>query len=96
MGLITRALVAFVCIFGLTAGASPKAPAADDGFKNYADGAMVVYSKFKEPSKVESEQFYQYIQARWNSENCKPIACKTPGIQAATEYAMLQKIELDL
>ena len=36
--------------------------AEEANFEQYADGAMAVYSKFKEPSKEESERFFSFIK----------------------------------
>lgn len=92
MSLIRKTMLA--CSVGLFLTFSmPISNAAEGNFKDYADGAMLIYSKFKQPSKTESEQFYSYIKSRWESENCE--YCILPGKKAAEEYAVLRKVELD-
>ena len=71
-------------------------PAAADpkGFEQYANGAMIVYSKFKEPSKVESERFFAFIKDKWSAQGCSSN-CSTDGEIAGKQYATTMKVEFD-
>lgn len=63
-------------------------------FNTYAEGAMSVYSKLKEPSKEESEQFYAFIKTKWEETNCQNNKCSEDGKSAAQEYVYNLKKEL--
>ena len=63
-------------------------------FDQYVEGALKVYSQFKEPSKQESEQFYSFIKTKWQTENCTEN-CLTHGTHAGFEYANRMKIPVD-
>lgn len=64
------------------------------GFEQYANGAMIVYSKFKEPSKVESERFFSFIKDKWSTQGCSSN-CVTDGERAGKQYATTMKVEFD-
>lgn len=69
--------------------------ASDDKYFNvYAEGAMSVYSKLKEPSKEESVQFYAFIKTKWEETNCQNNKCGEDGKSAAQEYVYNLKKEL--
>lgn len=94
MGLI-RVLTSTI-LFG--AMLAPTISVAQDtvNFDQYVEGALLVYSKFKEPSKQESENFYAFISAKWeeNSGTCAQN-CAVDGITAGKEYAVKMDIPLD-
>ena len=62
-------------------------------FDAYVEGAMVVYSQFKTPSKKESEEFYSFLTTKWMCTECVDN-CTTLGIKAGAEYAEKKKIEI--
>ena len=72
-------------------------PASADpkGFEQYANGAMIVYSKFKEPSKIESERFFAFIKDKWVASQGCSSNCATEGEKAGMKYAKTMKVEFD-
>ena len=72
-------------------------PAVADqkGFEQYANGAMIVYSKFKEPSKEESERFFEFIQTKWAAHGGCSNECSDDGQRAGMTYASTMKVKLD-
>lgn len=89
------AFIRLVCValfFGV--GLSPSVHADGEAFNQYVEGAMAVYSKFKEPSKQESEQFFTFIKSKWQKETCV-TSCKNDGQRAGIEYASVMKVEFD-
>lgn len=67
---------------------------ADDTFKEYAAGAMTVYSKFAEPSKEESERFLAFIKTRWESNRCVNH-CAIEGKNAGEQYVAQMQVPVD-
>lgn len=65
-----------------------------EGFNQYVEGALKVYSQFQTPSKQESEQFYSFIKNKWSTENCTS-ECSVTGINAGLQYASQMRIPLD-
>lgn len=89
------AFIRLVCMtLFFSIGISPNVHADEAAFKQYVEGAMAVYSKFKEPSKQESEQFYTFIKSKWQKETCISN-CKTDGLKAGHEYAVRMNVEID-
>lgn len=72
---------------------SSPAKTSDDEFNEYVEGALVVYAQIKEPSKEESERFYNFVKTKWADSNCED-ACTASGERIAREYVYLQKKEL--
>lgn len=85
-------LICATLFFGI--GFSPNVHADGEAFNQYVEGAMAVYSKFKEPSKYESEQFYTFIKSKWQKETCVSN-CKNDGAKAGQEYAARMNVEFD-
>ncbi len=67
---------------------------ADDTFKEYASGAMTVYSKFAEPSKEESERFLAFIKTRWETTGCVNH-CAVDGKNAGEQYVAQMQVPID-
>ena len=63
-------------------------------FDQYFQGALTVYSQFKEPSKEESEEFFAFIKTKWTYETCDR-ACSNEGVKAGHEYVYVKNIPLD-
>ena len=68
--------------------------AEEANFEQYADGAMAVYSKFKEPSKEESERFFSFIKQKWAASSCT-TECTQEGVHAGKQYVSLAKVKLE-
>lgn len=68
----------------------PKVP---EDFNNYVEGALVVYSQFKTPSKQESEEFYKFIKSKWTYTQCTDN-CGKLGYKAGSEYVEQKNIEI--
>lgn len=85
-------LACLALFFGI--GLSPSVHADGEAFNQYVEGAMAVYSKFKEPSKQESEQFFTFIKSKWQKETCV-TNCKNDGLRAGKEYASVMNVEFD-
>lgn len=68
----------------------PKVP---EDFNEYVEGALVVYSQFKTPSKHESEEFYKFIKTKWSYSQCADN-CAQLGFKAGSEYAEKKNIEI--
>ncbi|ARB05894.1 hypothetical protein fHeYen901_121 [Yersinia phage fHe-Yen9-01] len=84
-----------VCAMMIAFFVSPTASMADEHNKHqYFEGAMTIYSKFKEPSREQSEQFYSFIKSKWQQARCQ-ASCSVDGRDAANEYAMQRKVKLD-
>lgn len=89
------AFIRLVCVALLLGmGVSPSVQADGEAFNQYVEGAMAIYSKFKEPSKQESEQFYTFIKSKWQKETCIND-CKNNGFRAGKEYASVMNVEFD-
>ncbi|UYM28759.1 lysis inhibition regulator membrane protein [Serratia phage vB_SspM_LC53] len=76
---------------------APSVSSAEDAsFNQYVEGALTVYSKFKEPSKQQSEKFFAFIQAKWQEKDgvCDRD-CSVDGKHAGIEYAYSMKVPLD-
>ncbi|HFG0932102.1 TPA: hypothetical protein ACGE0Z_002425 [Klebsiella pneumoniae] len=65
-----------------------------EGFNQYVEGALKVYSQFQKPSKQESEQFYSFIKNKWSTVSCTS-ECSVTGINAGLQYASQMRIPLD-
>lgn len=65
-----------------------------ESFCDYANGAMTVYSKFKKPSKEQSEKFFSYVKTKWQNAQCS-ADCSDQGIKAGKEYAYLMNVPMD-
>lgn len=89
MALIKTIGIAFLC-----ASISTNVLANDESFDRYVEGALQVYSKFKEPSKQESEQFFAFIQQKWEKTECRD-SCSSEGQQAGKEYVWLMNTPLE-
>ena len=83
--------IGLVLLLGATL--TPTVQADDASFNSYFEGALQVYSKFKEPSKQESEQFYSFIKSKWQKETCVKN-CVVDGKSAGLEYAWRNSVEL--
>ncbi len=89
------AFIRLVCLaLFFSVGLSPTVRADGESFNQYVEGAMAVYSKFKEPSKQESELFFTFIKSKWQKETCVN-SCKTDGLRAGEEYASVMNVEFD-
>lgn len=89
------AFIRLVCLsLFLSVGISPTVKADGEAFNQYVEGAMAIYSQFKEPSKQESEQFYTFIKSKWQKETCVR-SCKSDGLRAGKEYASVMNVEFD-
>ena len=62
-------------------------------FNQFAEGALVVYSQFKRPSKEESERFYTFVQNKYASQKCSS-ECSRNGYDAATQYVKEKNIKI--
>lgn len=83
-------LVIFIACF-----ISPSMSVADEHKENqFFEGAMTIYSKFKEPSKEHSEEFYAFIKSKWQQAKCD-TSCSVDGKDAAHEYAMKKQVKLE-
>lgn len=65
-----------------------------EGFNQYVEGALKVYSQFQKPSKQESEQFYSFIKNKWSTVSCTS-ECSVTGINVGLQYASQMRIPLD-
>lgn len=84
-----------VCAIMITLFISPVVLSSDEHKRHqYFEGAMSVYSKFKEPSKERSEQFYMFIKSKWVLAKCNST-CSNDGVEAAKEYAVQRQVQLD-
>lgn len=63
-------------------------------FNDYANGAMSVYTKFKQPSKEQSEKFFAFVKTKWQSSQCS-VNCSTAGENAGKEYAYTMNVPMD-
>lgn len=89
------AFIRLVCLSLLLGiGISPNVHADGEAFNQYVEGALNVYSKFKEPSKQQSEQFYTFIKSKWQKETCV-ADCKNDGVRAGQEYASRMNVEIE-
>lgn len=87
-----KPLAVVLCAMALSAPSSA-ATINHDNFNNFVEGALKVYSKFQEPSKQESEQFYSFLKSKWTS--CQPDTCKVEGQRVGEEYAAMNQVKLD-
>ncbi|BBC78164.1 lysis inhibition [Escherichia phage EcS1] len=70
--------------------------AQDASFNQYVEGALTVYSKFKEPSKQQSEKFFAFISAKWQEQEGECYNnCSIDGKSAGQEYANRMKVPLE-
>ncbi len=90
-----RAVLILLCSLSISAAnASPtNPPKPPEDFNNYVEGAMVVYSQFKTPSKQESEEFYKFIKSKWIYTQCTDN-CAQLGFKVGSEYAERKNIEI--
>lgn len=65
----------------------------NEDFDNYVEGALVVYSQFKTPSKKESEEFYDFIKNKWVYTFCDEKNCNKKGEKVALQYVEINNIE---
>lgn len=65
-----------------------------ESFCDYANGAMTVYSKFKQPSKEQSEKFFSFVRSKWQTAECSSD-CSSAGVKAGKEYAYLMNVPMD-
>ncbi|QQK88080.1 rI lysis inhibition regulator membrane protein [Providencia phage PSTRCR_127] len=85
--LLIGGLLCAVCL-------SVSAVSTDDKFNEYVEGALVVYAQIKEPSKEESERFYNFVKKKWSDVNCDSNTCLADGERIGREYVYIQKKEL--
>lgn len=81
----------------LGASLAPNVSSAENAsFNQYVEGALTVYSKFKEPSKQQSEKFFAFISEKWEQKSgmCERN-CSVDGMSAGKEYAYRMKVPLD-
>lgn len=85
-----------VLLFAMLVGCSIQqclAAEEDKDFDKFVEGALIVYSQFKTPSKQESERFYTFIQDRWNKTECSRD-CTHVGYVIGRQYAKEKNIEI--
>ncbi|QQV88959.1 rI lysis inhibition regulator membrane protein [Providencia phage PSTRCR_121] len=70
------------------------AKTSDTEFNEYVEGALVVYAQIKEPSKEESERFYNFVKKKWADVNCESSTCLADGERIGREYVYIQQKEL--
>lgn len=89
--------MAFLRIFGLVLIMGILAPVVEadsNSFDQFAQGAMTVYSTFKDPSKKESEQFYTFIKSKWQTSGCLK-SCTLEGKAAGKEYVHRMNVQIE-
>lgn len=61
-------------------------------FDSYINAALVVYSNHIPPSIQTSEQFYNYLEARWHFLQCRSTPeCSRLGSSVAWEFASMRQ-----
>ncbi|EQA7786729.1 hypothetical protein ACX818_001323 [Acinetobacter baumannii] len=87
-------ILKLISLAALLALLSQSALASNDrDFNKFVEGALVVYSQFKTPSKEESEKFYDFIQSKWNHSECNKN-CSQVGYAVGKQYAKEKNIEI--
>ncbi|ASD52119.1 lysis inhibition [Pseudomonas phage PspYZU05] len=86
-----RYLLICVLLVFASFSSSPRGAEAKD---SYFEGALKIYSQFKEPSRLESEKFFEFVRIKWEQGSCSNN-CTEQGKRAGMEYANLKKVELD-
>lgn len=87
-------IISLCCLIFLSSEAYPsQSKQPNTHFNNYVEGALVVYSQFKKPTKEESEEFYSFIKTKWSYTKCS-IDCSEKGEQVAARYVEIKNIEI--
>lgn len=65
----------------------------DKDFNKFIEGSLEVYSQFQQPSKEESERFYEYLKSNWSSTECK-YDCRVEGQKTAYKYVIEKEVKI--
>lgn len=65
----------------------------DRDFNRFVEGSLEVYSQFEQPSKEESERFYDYVKSNWSSTECK-YDCRAEGQKTAYKYVIEKDVKI--
>lgn len=61
-------------------------------YESYINAALVVYANVIPPSIKTSEQFYNYVTARWHFLQCRSTSeCERLGSSVAYEFADMRQ-----